>query len=123
LFEYLKTTRADVATYVYDSFAKDEEKVKIPCLDQDVSLNLGLNLLLTTLLCVSLSRNALFLSLKTRKCKENYKRMSGKRGESYLYGAEFVPARLSVHWSLKRATKISFCDHLRAATCALSNYS
>jgi len=96
LFEYLKTTRVDVAIYVYDSFAKDEEKVKIPCLDQDVSLNLGLNLLLTTLLCVSLSRNVLFLSLKTRKCKENHKRICGKRGESYLYGAEFVPARLSV---------------------------
>lgn len=30
LFEYLKTTRVDVATYVYDSFAKDEERVKIP---------------------------------------------------------------------------------------------
>lgn len=29
LFEYLKTTRVDVATYVYDSFAKDEERVKI----------------------------------------------------------------------------------------------
>jgi len=25
LFEYLKSTRIDVATYVYDSFAKDEE--------------------------------------------------------------------------------------------------
>jgi len=30
LFEYLKSTRADVATYVYDSFANDEEKMKIP---------------------------------------------------------------------------------------------
>jgi len=29
LFEYLKTTRIDVATYVYDSFAKDEEEMKI----------------------------------------------------------------------------------------------
>jgi len=26
LFEYLKTHKVDVATYVYDSFAKDEEK-------------------------------------------------------------------------------------------------
>jgi len=75
------------------------------------------------LLCVSLSRNALFLSLKTRKCKENHKSICGKRGESYLYEAEFMPARLSMHWSLKRATKISICDHLRAATCALSNCS
>jgi len=30
LFEYLKSTRVDVATYVYDSFSKDEEKMKIP---------------------------------------------------------------------------------------------
>jgi hypothetical protein len=29
LFEYLNTTRVDVATYVYDSYAKDEEKMKI----------------------------------------------------------------------------------------------
>ena len=29
LFEYLKTTRVDVATYVYDSYAKDEEEMKI----------------------------------------------------------------------------------------------
>ena len=33
LFEYLKSTGVDVATYVYDSFAKDEEKMKIQCLD------------------------------------------------------------------------------------------
>ena len=32
LFEYLKTHKG-VATYVYDSFAKDEEKMKIQCLD------------------------------------------------------------------------------------------
>jgi len=29
LFEYLKTTRIDVATYVYVSFAKDSEEMKI----------------------------------------------------------------------------------------------
>jgi len=29
LFEYLKTTRIHVATYVYNSFAKDEEEMKI----------------------------------------------------------------------------------------------
>ena len=28
-----KPTRVDVATYVYDNFAKDEEKMKIQCLD------------------------------------------------------------------------------------------
>jgi len=28
-----KPTRVDVATYVHDSFAKDEEKMKIQCLD------------------------------------------------------------------------------------------
>jgi len=28
-----KPTRLDVATYVYDSLAKDEEKMKISCLD------------------------------------------------------------------------------------------
>jgi len=30
LFEYLKTTRVDIDTYVYGSFAKDREKMKIP---------------------------------------------------------------------------------------------
>jgi len=29
LFEYLKITRVDVATYVYASFAKVEEEMKI----------------------------------------------------------------------------------------------
>jgi len=29
----LKPTRVDVATYVYASLAKDEGKMKIPCLD------------------------------------------------------------------------------------------
>ena len=31
LFNTSKPTRIDVATYVYDSFAKDEEKMKIQC--------------------------------------------------------------------------------------------
>jgi len=50
-----KPTRVDVATYVYDSLAKDGGKMKI----HDISKNLGKNLLITPLLCISLTRNAL----------------------------------------------------------------
>jgi len=52
----------DLATYFHSSLAKMEEKMKIHDKIHDVSTNLGNNLLLTLLLFVSLSRNALSLS-------------------------------------------------------------
>ena len=59
--------RWDLATHCHGSLAKMEERWRFHDKIYDFSTNLGKNLPLPPLPCVSLSRNALSLSLKTRK--------------------------------------------------------
>jgi len=63
-----------------------EERWRFHAKIHDISTNLGKNILLTPLLCVSLTRNVIFLSLKTRKCNKTVKRFKGKREKAIYMG-------------------------------------
>ena len=74
MIKYLQPQRIDLATYVHSSLAKMEEKMKIHGKIHDVSTNLGKNPLLTLLLHVFLSRNAISLKIgkMSKEMKKNF---------------------------------------------------
>ena len=96
---------------------KIEERWRFHAKIHDVSTNLGKNLLLTPLLCVSLTRNAI-LSLKPEKWIKQWK--DPLERESYLYGLDSGKLASSELKSLKWVARKSLFVHWKAATWTLS---
>ena len=109
-------TRWDLATHCHGSLAKMEERWRSHDKIYDFSTNLGKNLPLPPLPCVSLSRNALSLSLKTRKNVFLTIHLLKKWEKSYLKEAVKLQTRLSQINSLKRVALKSHAVHWMTAT-------